>query len=146
MLQTHILTVLHCFGSKLDHGLRARSFCLPPQRRAWIKGWAGEQGQQERTLRIACEDEEEAEASRQLLSYIHSAGRTLPDGGCCSAERAGLDASVFVQATAGSTGLPQAAWHCFDAASTQACNFSFGWPCRRGRDYCAAGRGAKARC
>ena len=123
----------------------APPFCLPPLRRRWMKGWAGEQGQQERTLRIACEDEEEAEAFRQLLGYIHSAGRTLPHGGCCSASALGWMHRCLCRRQP--VALVCHSTHCTASMPLplKSATFSFGWPCRYGRDHCSADCGAQAR-
>ncbi len=60
---------------------------LLPLRRRWIKGWTGgEKG----ALRIECEDRQEAEAFQQLLAFVHSAGRTLPDGGWLCSRQSNL--------------------------------------------------------
>ncbi len=51
---------------------------LLPLCRRWIKVWTGGK---KLALRIKCEDRHEAEAFQHLLAFVHSAGRTLPDGG-----------------------------------------------------------------
>ncbi len=56
-----------------DTPLVGHSLC-----RRWIKGWSDGQ---RKVLHIECEDWQEAEAFQQLLAFVHSAGRTLPDGG-----------------------------------------------------------------
>ncbi|KAI7842075.1 hypothetical protein COHA_004271 [Chlorella ohadii] len=63
-------TPIVCRASSVMLKLHSEAF------RRWIKGWAG--GQKE-ALRIECEDRQEVEAFQQLLAFVHSAGRTLPN-------------------------------------------------------------------